>query len=391
MSPTTLPIRAPDSAWACRWCRSVEGAVVLDLGSQSAADFFPSDGDPRPDPIHPLAMIQCTRCRLVQLESDPTGPDEPRGVEPLALVIQAREAIAHVASAGWLPDMGTVLEHPSPHGGSWLPDVRARGLRQVETGPADVVIDAFGMMHDADQQEALRSRVAELAPGGILLLQFHTLAAILRQGMWNALRHGHFAYYSVPVLVAMAEDSGLQAVGAWEFDLYGGTVMIAFSREGVRSVNVDRLIERESAEGVLEPATVARLQESVLTSVSAIRSYLDTAAAAGLTVAGYGAASRSVALLAMASVSPVDLVGIADASPTKHGRYLPSVRIPVIAPKELVDLRPDRVLLFVPDLLSEVRRALPGVEVNGGRWTVLNPQPVEIEPVNALASLRSQS
>ena len=32
-------------------------------------------------------------------------------------------------------------------------------------------------------------------------MQFHTVAAIVRSGFWNALRHGHFAYYSTPVLV----------------------------------------------------------------------------------------------------------------------------------------------------------------------------------------------
>jgi len=382
-SPKMPPGRAPDPEWACRWCRSLEGVVVLDLGAQSAADFFPLQQDSGPDVTHPLAMVQCTRCWLVQLESDPTSPDEPRGIEPRALVLQAEDAIAQVESAGLLAEGVTVLEHPSPHGGSWLPDLTARGLRDVGTGPADVVVDAFGMMHDSDQRGALQSRVAELAPGGLLLLQFHTLAAILRQGMWNALRHGHFAYYSTPVIVAMAEDSGLQAVGAWEFDLYGGTVMIAFARDGIRSVNVDGLIERETAVGVLDPSTVSRLQESLSSSVSAIRDYLDNGVAGGLTMAGYGAASRSVALLAMAGVTKDDLVGIADASPTKIGRCLPAVRIPVIAPQELVDLRPDRVLLFVPDLLSEVRLALPDIELNGGRWTVLDPQPVEVEPVTA--------
>jgi len=64
----------------------------------------------------------------------------------------------------------------------------------------------------------------------------------------------------------------------------------------------------------------------------------------------------------------------------------------VISSQELVDLRPDRVLLFVPDLLNEVRRALPDIELNGGRWTVLDPQPVEIEPANSpVVQSRSQS
>ena len=48
--------------------------------------------------------------------------------------------------------------------------------------------------------------------------------------------------------------------------------------------------------------------------------------------------------------------------------------------RELVESRPDKVLLFVPDLLNEVRQALPEIELNGGRWVVLDPMPREIAP-----------
>ena len=59
---------------------------------------------------------------------------------------------------------------------------------------------------------------------------------------------------------------------------------------------------------------------------------------------------------------------------------MPGSRIPIVSPAELVQRRPDKVLLFVPDLLDEVRRALPEIELNGGRWVVLDPMPREIAP-----------
>jgi len=386
ITPVLESSREPEAGWACRWCRSVDGTVVLDLGDQSAADDFPSEADPWPDAVHPLAMIQCQGCHLVQLESDPTSPDEPRGVEPMALRRQASDAIDSIAAAGLLPPEGALLEHPSPHGGSWVGDLTARGLREVDCGPADVVIDAFGMMHDPDQRTALQSRVDELGTDGVLFLQFHTLAAIVSQGMWNALRHGHFAYYSTPVLVNMAEELGLQAVGVWEFELYGGTIMLAFGRGGHRSEQVNQLINEEVSAGVLDARVVSTLQEAVTDSVTQIRHFLDSHLAAGRTIAGYGAASRSVALLAIARVRNTELLGIGDASPAKVGRCLPGGRIPVISTRQLTDMRPDRVLLFVPDLLDEVRSALPQIEQHGGRWVVLDPEPVEIQPVGATLS-----
>ncbi len=56
-------------------------------------------------------------------------------------------------------------------------------------------------------------------------------------------------------------------------------------------------------------------------------------------------------------------------------------RVPVVSPADLEALRPDRVVLFVPELLDEVRRACPGVEARGGRWVLLDPGPDEVPPV----------
>ena len=86
-------------------------------------------------------------------------------------------------------------------------------------------------MHAADQSAALAERVARVAPGGVLLLQYHSLATIMRLGQWNALRHGHFAYYSTSALVGMLEAKGFSPQMAWCFELYGGTVLLVACRE----------------------------------------------------------------------------------------------------------------------------------------------------------------
>ena len=90
--------------------------------------------------------------------------------------------------------------------------------------------------------------------------------------------------------------------------------------------------------------------------------------AAEIAVLGYGAASRAVALLCQAHVDHTLLPAVIDASPTKQGLRMPGTDIPVAAPAELAARGPVAVLLFVPDLLAEVRAAYPEVEKAGGRW-----------------------
>ena len=75
-----------------------------------------------------------------------------------------------------------------------------------------------------------------------------------------------------------------------------------------------------------------------------------------------------MALLCQADVDRALLPAVIDASPAKQGLRMPGTDIPVAGPAELAARRPDAVLLFVPDLLAEVRAAFPEVEAAGGRW-----------------------
>src|SRR5262249_16605710 len=267
------------SEHACRACRGQAGHLVLDLGEQPASDYFPRHEDPGPDPVYPLQMWLCSRCGLAQLLDDPTVPEEPRGAEPAALVEQAADAVRRVTLAGLLPPGARVAEYGSPHGGSWLGMLERQGLKLVDPGAdADVILDCFGMMHAPDQAAALAERVARLLPGGVLLLQYHSLNTIVRTGQWNALRHGHYAYYSTTALLNMLARVGLPPHAGWQFDLYGGTVLLAARHRrgddatGPTSAEaaspgptVDGLLAAEARTGVLDPVVVATLQDDVLT------------------------------------------------------------------------------------------------------------------------------
>lgn len=358
---------------ACRACRGRTGHLVLNLGEQPACDYFPRIDDPGPDPAYPLQMWLCARCGLAQLVDDPTAAEEPKGAEPVALIRQAADAVDQVAAAGLLPGKGQVAEYGSPHGGSWLGLLSSRGLTPAPSGEqADIVVDCFGLMHAADQSAALAERVGRVAAGGTLLLQYHSLDAIIRNGQWNALRHGHYAYYSTTALVAMLAANGFSARTAWNFDLYGGTVLLAAGRDADGRAEADgavaSLLAEDARAGVRDHAVLGGLQARARAHADGLSRWLVAERSAGRTVLGYGAASRAVALLCLAAVDRAILPAVADASPAKQGLRMPGTDIPVVSPAYLSARRPDSVLLFLADLRAEASTAFPEVEEAGGRW-----------------------
>ncbi|MFD0363296.1 methyltransferase domain-containing protein [Nocardia sp. GCM10030253] len=353
----------------CRGCGGDRLTTVLDLGTVPAADYFPSADAAigSEENAHPLRMDLCGTCGLAQLADDDTRTEEPRGVEPRALRDQAADAVARVARAGLLRGT-TVREFGSPHGGTWLPLLAERGFR-TSAGPADVVLDCFGIMHEPDQAAAFKERAAATAPDGLLLIQYHSVATIVSAGQWNALRHGHFAYYSLAAVSRLLEVAGMSVATAWEFDLYGGTVLVGAVHGEVEPDAAARAVLAAEAEHT-DVDAMRRLQHTTDQHAATLREWLEATAARGPRVYAYGAASRAVALFSLAGLHRGLVAAVADASPAKHGRRMPGTDIPIISPTELVAARPDLVLLTLRDLLPEVRAEFPEL---GGRWVLDDP------------------
>ena len=94
-----------------------------------------------------------------------------------------------------------------------------------------------------------------------------------------------------------ATTSGMGVATAWEFDLYGGTVLVAAVHgAALPDETLERILATEEALGVTNPDCVCRLEHYADQHVDSLRNWLEEEAEAGRTVLGYGAASRAVAL-----------------------------------------------------------------------------------------------
>ena len=348
---------------ACRSCAGHSGRMVLDLGNQPACDHFPASDDRDSDPTYPLQMWLCSTCGLARLLGEPIVAEEPLGTEPEA----PRRAVRRrrrAAGGDRLALRSKDGEFPSPHGGSWLGLLNDRGLETVAVGgPGDLVIDSFGMMHEPDQASALAERIARVAPGGVLLLQYHSLDTIIRLGQSNApparalcvlldqCAGGPCWRPTASSQGRRGRSSSMAARSCWppaESD--GG-------REEDDSVTA--LLSDDSAQGVRDAAAVASLQSQA----EAHAEVSTTGSSRGRTTEDPSwdtAPPRVPVALYCAGVDRRLLPAVVDTSTAKHGLRMPGTDIPIVGPAALTATGPHDVLLFVPDLLNEVRRIPPG-------------------------------
>ena len=155
-------------------------------------------------------MELCAACGLAQLADDDTVADEPRGVEPQALRDQAarrgRARRPRRAGCRATPCASSAARTAAP-GCRCSPSA----VPTVAAGPAPMWCStASASCTSPTSERRFAQRAAGHRAGGVLLLQFHSLADDPRQGQWNALRHGHFAYYSLTALTRLLADVGMR-------------------------------------------------------------------------------------------------------------------------------------------------------------------------------------
>ena len=101
--------------------------------------------------------------------------------------------------------------------------------------------------------------------------------------------------------------------------------------------------------------------------------FLAAAKREGKRVAAYGAAAKGNTLLNFCAVGPTDIAFVADRNPHKQRKFLPGTHIPVVSPAELMQAKPDYVLILPWNLREEIRQQLKGIAAWGGRFVTPVP------------------
>jgi hypothetical protein len=74
----------------------------------------------------------------------------------------------------------------------------------------------------------------------------------------------------------------------------------------------------------------------------------------GESVAGYGAAAKASTLLNCINLETLPIQAIADGSPEKQNRFMPTKFIPIISPQELFSNPTDHIVIFPWNIEKEI-------------------------------------
>ena len=401
---------------ACRLCRGVSTERLLDLGVQPLANSILRPGDlDRQEPMYPLVVQVCLDCWLVQLE------DFARREE----IFHADYSYFSSFSTSWLEHAAryatTMIKrlHLGPESfvvevasndGYLLKNFVAAGIPVLGVEPSDNVAAAaiaigvpskitfFGRNSAADIHEEhggadlivcnnvlahvpdLHDFVGGLAellkPDGVITIEAPHLLRLLEQSQFDTIYHEHYSYFSLSVLQRLFARFGLEVVDVEELPAHGGSLRMFVLHQGVAAPTeaVSRVVAEERAAHLEETDTYIQFQQKVQTVKEELLAFLADEREGGRSVVAYGAPAKGNTLLNYCGVGTSEIAFTVDASPHKQGHLLPGSHLPIRAPQDLLDAKPDTVLILPWNLRDEIMNQMRAVLDWGGHFAVAVPR-----------------
>lgn len=390
-----------------------------DLGTQPLADRFLATPD-EPEPVFPLRVGFCPRCRLVQhmdIVDDQLlfGEDYAffTGASPSSMVYFAeyaqdiKERYPNHAE-GFVVEIagndGTLLKHFTATAQKTLniepasppaDFAREQGIptldkpfsfalaREVakEHGRASLIMANNVVAHVADPLGFLSGVRGLLADDGVFVAEFQYLPHLLFPGAFDHLYHEHRSFFSLSAFEKACKRVQLQVVDVIEADTQGGSLRVfcrVLSSQKPSSA-VTELLDRETRYGGLgltRDDTLTGFQERTAYARDKLVTLLRELKSQGKTIYGFGASAKGNTLLNTCGIDTTLLDCIVDLTPYKIGKYAPGSKLPVKHPNEVA--LPDYYLLLVWNYLDGVLERETVFRKGGGRFIVPIPTPMII-------------
>jgi SAM-dependent methyltransferase len=401
---------------ACRACGSDQLETFLCLGDLPPSDaFIAPDALARSEARYPLDVAFCHECALVQIlhtvppeelfaadypyfssvidalvrhaADNVAARIEERGLGSSNLVVELASNDGYLLQHYKAADIDVLGIEPTPGPAA---AARAKGVDTLqaffgrelasqlvaEGRRADAIHANNVLAHVADTNGFVHGISALLKDDGVAVIEVHYVRDLIDHGQFDTIYHEHLCYFSVTALERLFRQHGLFLNRVERIAIHGGSLRLFAERRERRGPSVELLLQEEQRLGIDRFAYYADFAQRVRSIRERLQRLLGDLKTRGARLAGYGAAAKGTILLNYVGIGAETLDFVVDRNPHKQGKWVPGVRLPILAPAALLDTQPDYVLILPWNFQDEIIGQQAEYAHRGGRFIIPVPEPM---------------
>lgn len=402
----------------CRHCHTPLSLPFLDLGSAPPSNaYLTRDALAKREIHYPLKVMVCDQCWLVQTEDTADADelfDEDYAYFSGFSKSWVQHAEAYVEEMTRRFDIGSsshVVE-VAANDGYLLQFVKQRGIPCTGVEPTastaaaarekgiEIIQEFFGvklaetmvqqgkqadltaannvLAHVPDINDFVAGFTRLLKPNGVATFEFPHLLNLIQQNQFDTVYHEHFSYLSLTAVDRIFTANGLHVFDVKEISTHGGSLRVFAGikdqhQHQVKST-VGEILSKEKDAGLASAATYTSFQSHADQVKDDFLAFLIEAKRAGQSVAAYGAAAKGNTLMNYAGIRPDLISFVVDRNPAKQGKFMPGSRIPILDETQIVESKPDYVVILPWNLRDEVIQQLEVIRQWGGKFVTAVPR-----------------
>lgn len=241
------------------------------------------------------------------------------------------------------------------------------------------LVTSISMFYDLDDPVAFSKDVASiLSANGIWYLEQSYLPSMLDALSFDTICHEHYEYYTLSIIIEILARAGLRVIDVCFNDINGGSFGVTCCKESSSLIPVNPeliswIIHRENHLQLKSVKSFKQFVKDVEIFREQFHDLLLRLRKGSKHVAALGASTKGNVLLQYCCVDSTLIRSVGEVNPFKFNRFTPGSNIPIIPEAQLLNQKPDYLLVLPWHFRDTFRKKLKSYINNGGK--VIFPLP----------------